>query len=243
MIKVLYILYALLAYLISVIVTLYAIGFIGDIIVPYTIDSLSTSKDWRLSALTDIILISMFALQHSVMARPRFKTYITTFIHPAIERATYVLSSSVALGLLCWFWQPINFEIWSVDNLTVSTILHTCYAIGWATAFLSSYMINHFELFGIKQVIDNYKNKPVEETSFQVRYLYNFIRHPLMLGFIIAFWCTPHMSAGRLLFAVFTTIYIMAAVKYLEEKELREKLGEQYLQYQKKVPMIFPFLK
>jgi len=234
--------YGILAYLIFLISFLYAIGFVGDFIVPKSIDS-GTETSFMKALLINALLLSVFAIQHSVMARPAFKKWLTSIISPAIERSTYVLLSSLALLLMYWKWQPMKTIIWEVEDHTFALVLTGVFFFGWLVVFLSTFMINHFVLFGLTQIFDNLKNKQTQNPEFQTNYLYKIVRHPIMLGFIIAFWATPLMTAGHLVFAVATTLYILIAVKYLEEKDLRESIGNEYEEYQKKVPMIVPFTK
>jgi protein-S-isoprenylcysteine O-methyltransferase Ste14 len=177
------------------------------------------------------------------MARPTFKKWIAAFISPVIERSTYVLLASLTLLLMFWKWQPITAIVWNVDNETVAMILTGVFFFGWLLVALSTFMINHFELFGLKQIFDNMNDKIAPSSQFETNYLYKIVRHPIMLGFIIAFWATPMMTVGHLLFSVTTTLYIAVAVKYLEEKDLRESIGKEYEDYQKKVPMLIPFTK
>jgi len=234
--------YGVLAYLVFLIAFLYAIGFVGNLIVPKSVDS-GIETTFLQAFLVNAILLSVFAIQHSVMARPAFKKWITGIISPAIERSTYVLLSSLALLLIFWQWQPITTVVWKAENETVAMILTGVFYFGWLIVFLSTFMINHFELFGLKQIFDNLKNKQSQSTTFQVNFFYKIVRHPIMLGFIIAFWATPLMTVGHLIFTVVTTIYIVIAVKYLEEKDLKNSLGEKYEEYQKEVPMFIPFMK
>ena len=235
-------LYGILAYVVFLIAFLYAIGFVGNIIVPKTIDS-GVEPTLLKAILTNVILLSVFALQHSIMARPAFKKWFTTIISPAMERSTYILLSSLALLLIYWQWQPITTIVWKIENEIVSLVITGIFFLGWLIVLLSTFMINHFELFGLAQIFDNLKNKQTANPKFQTNYLYKIVRHPIMLGFIIAFWATPTMTVGHLLFALVTTIYIFIAVKYLEEKDLRKFIGEKYETYQKEVPMIIPFTK
>lgn len=234
--------YGILAYLVFLIAFLYSIGFVGNFIVPKSIDS-GTETPFLQALLVNALLLSVFAIQHSVMARPAFKKWITSIISPAIERSTYVLLSSLALILMYWKWQPMKTIIWEAENDIVALVLTGVFFIGWLIVFLSTFMINHFELFGLKQIFDNLKNKQTQNPKFQTNYLYKIVRHPIMLGFIIAFWATPLMTVGHLIFAIMTTLYTLIAVKYLEEKDLRKSIGEQYEKYQKEVPMIVPFTK
>lgn len=236
--KILVLIYGVLSYVIFLYAFLYAIGFVGNMYVSKTIDS-GIEPSLSTALIINIVLLSIFAIQHSVMARPAFKK----FLNPAIERSTYVLLSSLALLLIYWQWQPMTTIVWSVENQLFSNILVGVFFLGWIVVLLSTFMISHFELFGLTQIFDNFKDRTTPSPKFQTNYFYKIVRHPIMLGFIIAFWATPTMTVGHLLFAVVTTLYILIAVKYLEEKDLKKAIGEQYEDYQKKVPMIFPFMK
>ncbi len=232
-------LYSMTAYLAFFATILYAIGFVGNFIVPKSVDSgFSSTSYWAIAINT--ALLSMFAAQHSIMARPFFKRWITRFIPTEVERSTYVLLSNAALALVFWQWQPMSEVIWSVENTFVFYLISTVYFLGWAVVFLSSFMINHFELFGLQQVYNYCREKQTVALPFTTRYFYTFVRHPLMLGFLIAMWAAPVMSAGHLLFTVITTLYIVLAVKNLEEKDLRQAIGEEYARYQREVPMLIP---
>ncbi len=238
--KILAFTYGILAYVIFLGAFLYAVGFVGQFIVPKDINT--GPENTLISAfIVNLLLLSVFAIQHSLMARPAFKKWITKFISPAIERSTYVLLSSLALVLLFWQWQPMPYVIWSVGNETAVMIIRGIFALGWLIVFLSTFMINHFELFGLKQIFDNLKNRKTPSPHFQVRLFYGIVRHPIMLGFLIAFWATPMMTLGNLIFTVMTTAYILVAVKFLEERDLRKTIGKEYELYQKRVPMIIPF--
>ncbi|MEO6883333.1 MAG: methanethiol S-methyltransferase [Bacteroidia bacterium] len=240
--KSIFFLYGIIAYSFFIIATLYAIGFIGNFFVPKSIDS-GAETTLLQSIIVNVFLLSLFAVQHSVMARPAFKKWLTAFVNPAIERSTYVLSSSLVLIFIYWKWQPMKTVIWKVGNENISFALTGVFLLGWLLAFLSSFMISHFEMFGLKQVFDNLKNKQTQNPTFKVNYLYKIIRHPMMLGFLIAFWVTPVMTSGHLMFAIITSIYIFIAVKYLEEKDLRKLIGKAYEDYQREVPMFFPLTK
>jgi protein-S-isoprenylcysteine O-methyltransferase Ste14 len=218
------------------------IGLAGNSIFPKPIDS-STETALLPSLLIDVLLQSVFAIQHSLMARPVFKKWITAFINPVIERSTCVLFSILPLLLLYWKWQPITTTVWKADNETIAVILTGVFFFGWLVAMLSTFMINHFDLFGLKQIFDNLKDKIAPSSKFQTNYLYKIVRHPIMLGYIIAFWATPLLTVGHLLFAVTTTLYVVVGVKYLEEKDLRESIGKAYEDYENKVPMLIPFTK
>ncbi|MFC4722519.1 methanethiol S-methyltransferase [Geojedonia litorea] len=240
--KLLIFIYGTIAYLVFLITFLYAIGFVGNILVPKTINSGVESPFWE-AIVINAILLSVFAIQHSVMARPAFKEQWTRFIPKAMERSTYVFFSSFALLLLYWQWRPIKTIIWDVQNPTLATIILGVFGIGWLIVLLSTFMINHFELFGLQQIYNNLKNKSNKPIAFKANFFYGLVRHPIMLGFLIAFWATPVMTAGHLLFAVMTTLYIYVAVKFLEEKDLRKFIGPKYELYQKEVPMFIPFTK
>ncbi len=240
--KLIIFIYGIAAYCIFLIAFLYAIGFVGNLFVPKTIDSGATPTLLK-AILTNTILLSVFALQHSIMARPKFKTWFTSIFSHAMERSTYILLSSLALLLVYWKWQPITTLVWEVENTILSSILTVIFFLGWFIVLLSTFMINHFELFGLAQIFDNLNNKKTSNPKFQTNYFYKLVRHPIMLGFLIAFWATPVMTVGHLLFSVVTTLYIFVAVKYLEEKDLRKIIGEKYEAYQKEVPMIIPFIK
>ena len=234
--------YGLIAYFVFLFAFLYAIGFVGNIVVPKTIDS-GAETPLLNAILINTILLSVFALQHSIMARPKFKVWFTSIFSIAMERSTYILLSSLALILIYWQWQPITTIVWKVDSHIFSYVLMGIFFVGWLIVLLSTFMINHFELFGLAQIFDNLKNKKTPNPKFQTNYLYKLVRHPIMLGFLIAFWATPTMTAGHLLFTLVTTIYIFVAVKYLEEKDLRKFIGKEYETYQNEVPMILPFTK
>ena len=234
--------YGSLAYLVFLVAFLYAIGFVGNFIVPKSIDSGIETNFWQALFVNGIVL-SLFVIQHSIMARPAFKKWITKFISPAIERSTFVLLTSLILLLIFWQWHPVTTIVWKAENEVVVTILTCIFFFGWLVVFLSTFMINHFELFGLKQIYDNLKNKQPQPHSLQVNFFYKIVRHPIMSGFIIAFWATPLMTVGHLIFAIGTTVYIILSVKFLEEKDLRNYIGKEYEDYQNKVPMLIPFMK
>ncbi len=235
--------YGVIAYVLFFLTFLYAIGFVGDIFVPKTINSgADKTAEWQMAVVINIILLSIFALQHSIMARPGFKRWWTKIIPWSIERSTYVLLSSLALILIYYFWQPLLGVVWHVDNRIGASILTALFWLGWAIVLFSTFMINHFELFGLQQVYQNLKKKEITSSEFKTPMLYKFVRHPIMLGFVIAFWATPHMTTGHLLFAAVTTAYIIVALQF-EEHDLIQIFGDRYREYRKKVPMLFPFMK
>lgn len=234
--------YGVAAYFVFLVAFLYAIGFVGNFIVPKSIDS-GGSSSLSEALLIDVLLLGLFAIQHSVMARPAFKKWWITIVGSVIERSTYVLLSSLALMLLYWQWRPITSVVWQAENETVVSILSGLYFAGWLIVLLSTFMVNHFDLFGLKQVSENLLRKEQQEVGFKTNLLYKIVRHPIMLGFVIAFWATPVMTLGHLVFSLTTTAYILVAIKYLEERDLLKAHGEVYQEYQKKVPMIIPFSK
>ena len=220
---------------------LYAIGFVSNFFVPKSIDS-GSAGDITSALLINIVLLTVFGLQHSIMARPKFKRVWTKIVPQTIERSVFVLFASLALILVFWQWRPMTGVIWSVDNYFGRAALWLIFAIGWLTVLLSTFMINHFELFGLRQVYLNSRGMSDSEMNFQTRALYRFVRHPIMLGFIIAFWATPHMTTGHLLFAAVTTAYILVALQF-EERDLVDHHGETYREYQRKVSMLLPLPK
>jgi protein-S-isoprenylcysteine O-methyltransferase Ste14 len=237
--RILAFLYGVVAYLAFLVAILYAIGFVGNIVVPKTIDG-GTPGSTAQALVVDIVLLGLFAVQHSGMARTEFKEWWTQYVPQPIERSTYVLISSLVLGLLYWLWQPMPAVIWNVDNAPGAFVLWALYALGWVTVFSSSFMIDHFDLFGLRQVTLYLSGKDYTSLPFRVPLLYRLVRHPLMLGLIIAFWATPMMTAGHLLFAAATTGYIFIALQ-LEERDLLRSHGEAYRRYQRSVSMVFPW--
>jgi protein-S-isoprenylcysteine O-methyltransferase Ste14 len=231
-------LYGLTAYLLFVVVFLYAVGFIADWLVPKSIDS-GEPGELVTSLLINAALLAVFAIQHSVMARPGFKAWWTRFVSPSIERSTYVLLSDLALALLFWQWQPLPDVIWYVDNDLGAIALYGLSALGWLMALASTFAISHFDLFGLRQVYLYLRDERYRQVDFRLVGLYKLVRHPLMLGFLIAFWATPHMTLGHLVFAIATTLYILIALQF-EERDLLKHFGEKYRAYKNRVPMLLP---
>lgn len=238
--RILTISYGVVSYAVFVVAFLYAIGFVGDIIVPRSV-SHGITAPLGLAVVINVALLALFAVQHSVMARPAFKRWWTRLIPSAIERSTYVLLASAVLLLIFWQWRTVPVVVWDVTSSAGRLAIWTLFWIGWAMVFAATFLINHFDLFGLRQVYLAWRGQPYTELPFQVRLLYRLVRHPLMLGFLIAFWAAPTMSGGRLLFAAVTTGYILVAIR-LEERDLAVTLGEDYQAYRRSVPMLVPRL-
>lgn len=231
-------LYGVFAYVMFLATFLYAIGFVGNLIVPKSIDTGVVSPIGQ-ALLINVLLLGIFAVQHSVMARRGFKAWWTKIIPESIERSTFVLLTNGALILIFWQWRTMTDTVWNLGGTTIGTILSVVFFLGWIVVLLSTFMINHFHLFGLQQVYENWKDTPAASLSFTTRFFYNFIRHPILLGFMIAFWATPVMTTGHLLFAAVTTVYMLIAIQ-LEEKDLMAAHGDTYRQYKQQVPMLIP---
>ncbi len=218
---------------------LYAIAFVAGVGVPKHIDN-GPGAPWLTALGIDIALLTVFAVQHSGMARPAFKRWWTRFVPASIERSTFVLASSAVLGLVFWLWHPLPQSIWHVESAVVRVGLWGVSLFGWLLVLTSSFTIDHFELFGLRQVWRNGQGHAGKEEPFVIRAMYRIVRHPLMLGFLIAFWVTPQMTVGHLLFAIVVTGYIIVAVRFLEERDLIAVHGDAYRDYQRQVPMLLP---
>jgi methanethiol S-methyltransferase len=230
--------YGLICYAVFLASFLYSIGFIGDLVVPKTIDS-TPSVDLPHALVIDLVVLGLFAVQHSVMARQGFKAAWTRIVPRAVERSTFVLISSLLLALICWKWQAIPTVVWDVSSPVLRSLLLAIFAAGWLILLLSTFTINHFDLFGLRQVYLRLRGREYTPLSFTVRALYRFVRHPLYLGFVIAFWATPHMSVGHLVFAMATTGYIFVGI-FFEERDLMKYHAVEYGAYRARVPMLLP---
>lgn len=238
--RVAYLLYGLVAYLLFFAAILYGIGFVANLIVPKGIDG-GELAPLSIAIVVNLLLLLLFAIQHNIMARPWFKDWWTEYVPRPIERSTYVTASSLILLLLYWQWRPMPAIVWHVENSLGRCVLWIFYFTGWALVFASSFAIDHFELVGLRQVWNHFVGREPAPPAFSERFLYHWVRHPLMLGFIIAFWAAPTMSEGRLLFAAVTTIWILIAIQ-MEERDLAASLGDPYRQYRQRTPMLLPWI-
>lgn len=229
--------YAIVSYAVFFVSTIYAIGFVGNFAVPKSIDT-GRSENLAEAVGVNLLLLGLFAVQHSIMARPAFKRWWTGVLPAAAQRSTYVLLSSLILLLLFWQWRPIPMLVWRLDGIAAWLMIGVFW-LGWAITFASSHMINHFELFGLSQAISAWRGTQAASQSFKTPLLYKVVRHPIMLGFLLAFWATPEMTVGHLFFAVLNTAYILAGVHF-EERDLIAEFGATYQQYRARVPMLLP---
>jgi methanethiol S-methyltransferase len=236
--RILVLLYGIFNYVVFQLTALYAAGFVGDFGVPKSIDSAPTQPFW-LALSVNLGLLSVFSLQHSVMARPAFKRWWTRYVPESAERSTYVLFSCIALILLFAFWEPMGGVVWKVEHPVARGIAYTLFASGWLLVVAMTYQINHFDLFGLRQVWLHFRKRPYTQLSFGTPGLYRFVRHPLYVGWLLGFWATPTMTVAHLVFALATTAYILIAIRF-EERDLVAVHGDRYAQYQATVPMLIP---
>jgi protein-S-isoprenylcysteine O-methyltransferase Ste14 len=234
-------LYGLVAYLVFFATFVYAIGFVSGLVVPKTIDT-GAAVPLTEALVLNILLMSLFAVQHSLMARKEFKRWWTKYVPKAVERSTYVLLASLALALLFWQWRPIATVVWQVNDPRVAMVITGLSLVGWLLVLTSTFLINHFELFGVHQVANNLVGRDMPALRFRTPVLYKVVRHPIYLGFIIAFWVTPNMTVGHMLFAAVTTAYIFVGIA-LEERDLVGLFGDEYRRYREQVSMLVPWRK
>ena len=238
--RVLTLAYGAASYVVFFLTFVYAIGFLGNIGVPKSLDSGATDP-WTTALAIDLGLLALFAVQHSVMARQGFKRLLTRVMPAAIERSTYVLASSLALILLFWQWRPLGGSVWDVQNEAGRALLYGGFAFGWALVLVSTFVISHFDLFGLRQTWLAFRGQPQTAVGFMAPSLYRIVRHPLYVGWLFAFWSTPAMTVTHLLFAAVTTAYILVAIQ-LEERDLM-RAHPEYAEYRRRVPMLVPSLR
>lgn len=229
--------YGVTAYALFLGVFLYAIGFIGGFLTPTTLDG-PLSGSLATAIAINLGLSLLFGLQHSVMARPAFKAMLTKIIPEPMERSTYVLATNLVMLLLFWQWRPMGMLVWTIENAALQTVIWTLYGFGWLTVFVTTLLINHFDLFGLRQVWLYFRGKPYTPLNFVTPGPYKLVRHPLYIGWLMAFWCTPHMGAAHLIFAIGMTAYILIAIQF-EERDLVNH-HPAYADYQRRVPMLLP---
>jgi protein-S-isoprenylcysteine O-methyltransferase Ste14 len=236
--KAMVLMYGVVAYMAFFAALLYLIGFIGNIGVPKGIDD-GVVGSLAMAIMVNVGLVMLFAVQHTIMARPAFKRWWTQYMPEPMERSTFVLVTSAILGLMFWQWRPIAGTVWTIEDSTARMIMYGMFAMGWGLVLYSSFLINHFDLFGLRQVFLHFRNKQYTNIPTKVVGLYRYVRNPLMLGFMIAFWSAPDMSYTRLTFALAMTAYIFIGVQF-EERTLSNELGEEYRAYRKRTSMLIP---
>ena len=232
------VLYGVVAYGFTLVSLLYLIGFVGNVVVPKSIDS-GTAGPLHQSVIVNLVLIGLFAIQHSVMARQGFKRWWTRMVPPSVERSTYVLATSVVLLILYWQWQPMPEPVWTIDNPIVAGALVGIFWLGWVVLVGSTFLFSHFELFGLTQVFTRLFGKPMADAQFRAPLLYRYVRHPIYLGVLLAVWATPAMTLGHLLFATVITGYIFVGIHF-EERDLIQQFGDRYRRYRQHAAMLIP---
>jgi methanethiol S-methyltransferase len=232
--------YGVVVYVFFLVTFSYAVAFVANAPGLKTIDS-GVPGDVATAIVINLVLLGLFAVQHSVMARQGFKRWWTTIVPKHLERSTFVLAATLFLALILWQWRPMPDVVWSVSNPLGQAVLWTLFGLGWAILLLSTFLLNHFELFGLQQVYQNWRQRQTSPMSFKTPSLYRHVRHPLYFGFLLGFWATPTMSEGHLLFAVGCTGYILIGI-WFEERDLVAQFGDQYRRYREHVPMLIPFL-
>jgi methanethiol S-methyltransferase len=234
-------LYGIVAYAVFFVAFTYAIGFVSGLMVPKTIDTGLAGPAGE-ALVVNLLLMSLFAVQHSVMARKQFKQWWTQYVPKSVERSTYVLLASLVLLLLYWQWRPMPAVVWQIADPRIALAVTVLGFVGWLIVFTSTFLINHFELFGLHQVANNLTGRAMPAPRFRTPLFYGFVRHPIYLGFVIAFWAAPTMTLGHLLFAAVTTAYIVIAIQ-LEERDLIDVFGDEYRRYKRRVSMLVPWRK
>jgi len=232
------VLYGVVAYSFTLVALLYLIGFVGNLVVPKSIDS-GAAGPLLQSVIVDATLIALFAIQHSVMARQGFKRWWTRVVPASVERSTYVLFTSLALLLLYWQWQPVPASVWTVHNPVAAGVLDGIFWLGWTVLVASTFLLNHFELFGLSQVFARLFGKQLSDPKFRTPLFYRYVRHPIYLGVLLAVWATPSMTVGHLLFAGMITGSILIGIE-LEERDLVKQFGDQYRRYRQRAAMLIP---
>ena len=232
-------LYSLGAYAASLVALLYLVGFTANLLVPTSVDS-GIAAPWNQAVVIDLLLLALFGLQHSVMARRSFKRWWAQWVPPTVERSTFVLATSLVLALLYWQWRPISAPaVWRVEHALAANALMTVFWLGWMLALISTFLINHFELFGLQQAFSRLMGRAIPVSQFKTPLFYRFVRHPLYLGLLLAFWSVPVMSAGHLLFSAGASLYILIGIAF-EERDLLAQFGERYRRYREQVGMLVP---